>query len=168
MFEETWRNWVSKLNSRLSFFKRIPAVEKCLDKSLIYSIPYQYSYVLSEYFQPPMFPLLIIISLRALRQCAYASSDCVQKKLHYTVIFLEIWILGNIVIFFKRTCCLSSKVFSIRLEDLLNTSCKTSWRNFRKRKIKMMKTSWRRLQYMPLRWHKDQQNIHWEGIYIGI
>ena len=32
--EETWRDWVSKLNSRLSFYYHLPAVEKCLDKSL--------------------------------------------------------------------------------------------------------------------------------------
>ena len=77
----TKKRWVSKLHSRLSFYNRMPVVEKCFDKNLIYSILYQYSYVLSEYCQPPMFPLLIIISLRAPRQCAYASSDCVQKKI---------------------------------------------------------------------------------------
>ena len=32
--EETWKNWVSKLNSRLSFYNRLPAVEKCLNKSI--------------------------------------------------------------------------------------------------------------------------------------
>ena len=32
---ETWRNWVSKLNSRLSFYNRLPAVEKCLDKKIL-------------------------------------------------------------------------------------------------------------------------------------
>ena len=31
---ETWREWVSKLNSRLSFYHHLPAVEKCLYKSL--------------------------------------------------------------------------------------------------------------------------------------
>ena len=44
ILEETWRNWVSKLNSRLSFYYCLPAVEKCLDKSLRgYDSPYQLS-----------------------------------------------------------------------------------------------------------------------------
>ena len=34
ILEETWRDWVLKLNSRLSFYYHLPAVEKCLDKSL--------------------------------------------------------------------------------------------------------------------------------------
>ena len=29
-FEETWGDWVLKFNSRLSFYYRLPAVEKCL------------------------------------------------------------------------------------------------------------------------------------------
>ena len=33
ILEETWRDWVLKFNSRLSFYYRLPAVEKCLDKS---------------------------------------------------------------------------------------------------------------------------------------
>ena len=37
ILEETWRDWVSKLNSRLSFYCCLLAVEKCLDKSLISS-----------------------------------------------------------------------------------------------------------------------------------
>ena len=42
ILEETWRNWVSKLNSRLSFYYCLPAVKKCLDKSLRgYDSPYQ-------------------------------------------------------------------------------------------------------------------------------
>ena len=34
-----------------------------------------------------------LLSTRATRQCAYASSGCDKKKLHYTVNFLKIWIL---------------------------------------------------------------------------
>ena len=32
ILEETWRDWVSKLNP--SFYYCLPAVEKCLDKGL--------------------------------------------------------------------------------------------------------------------------------------
>ena len=34
LLEEIWRDWVSKLNSRLNFYYLLLAVGKCLDKSL--------------------------------------------------------------------------------------------------------------------------------------
>ena len=40
MLEQTWRDWVPKLNSRLSFYYRLAAIEKCLGKAW-----YKYIYV---------------------------------------------------------------------------------------------------------------------------
>ena len=52
-----------------------------------------------------------------------------------------------------------------RIEDVLKTSCKTSWRRLARRKIVTLKTSWRRLEDMA--WRRLEDNMEKSKILTG-
>ena len=71
-----------------------------------------------SYFRPSMFPLLMISSC-APRQCACASSGCVQGKITLYRNFFRNLNFKNIVIFFKRTCWKKRKILKTKYIQLI-------------------------------------------------
>ena len=66
-------------------------------------IVHQYTYLLCQCL---LFSSSSLLSTCALRQCAYGSSDCAQKKITVYRNFFRNLNFKNIVIFFKKTCWL--------------------------------------------------------------
>ena len=90
------RNWVSKLNSRLSFYYRLPAVEKCLDKSRDMYICFRYIQILST-----------------LKNCCYITDQEYALYIYIIIfIYIYIYIIIYIYIYIYIRICINIYVYT--------------------------------------------------------